>query len=72
MLLLLADRGNALFPAKRQLVKPGKVLHSIGDLCVPALLGEPVDHIHRIIKKMGIDLCLQGIEFRNSQFFRRF
>ena len=32
----------------------------------------PVDHIHGIIKKMGIDLCLEGIKLRNPEIFCRF
>ena len=67
MLFLLGDGADALFAAQGQLIKPGKILYGAAYLVCASLLGKPVDHIHGIIEKVGIDLCLQRIEFRDAQ-----
>ena len=67
MFFFLGDSTDSLFTTKCQLVESGKTLHCVTDLRGTSLLGHPVDHIHGIIKKMGIDLSLQGIKLGNSQ-----
>ena len=53
---------------KSQAVEAGKSLDGFRYFFALPGLGQPVDHIQGVIEKMGIDLCLEGAKFRDSQF----
>ena len=69
MLQLSCNGRDSLFAAQGQLIKTGKTLHCVTDLIGLSLQCHPVDHIHGVIKKMWIDLCLEGIEFCDPEIF---
>ena len=62
---------NCIFTAQRQLVEPRQIADRSRCFSGLSLLYFPADHIHCVIKKMRIDLRLQGIEFGDSQLFGR-
>ena len=72
MLFLTGDRADAVLFAQGELIEPGEILHGCRDLVRTTLERHPVDHIHGVVEKMGIDLGLEGIKFRNAKILRSF
>ena len=70
MLFLPGNGADAVLFTQGKLVEPGEILYGDCDLVRAALEGHPVDHIHGVVEKMGIDLGLEGIKFRDTQVLR--
>ena len=64
---LLLERADGVLAAERQTVESGEIADRLVNFLGAALLRHPVDHLHGVVQKMGIDLGLQRAEFGDSE-----